>query len=181
MKKFLLGMPVLALTLVATTCDTSTNDPSSCGEDLGEHEYNITPWNKPTWNVYTEGTNRVFQIGTPLIENVCPDEHIKVAFNSTFKLGSTRVTHTRIKYRYSIFGGEFVASKTIGTDLESFTFPPNSNFGIKQAFDGIPGSFWIYFEWIISDYQDVDLDIAYFKSVLWNANYQVDWKKFKTN
>ena len=175
---------IIAGVISLSTCNTNKSDttPSTCGEekrwDVDFPKEGPKPWQDPTWTSYTEGNNRVFQVSTPIIENVCSEMHIRNVFSSYFEQGSTRIIQFRLKYRYSIFGGEFLVSKQVTSGFESFVLPYDATFGIKQAYDNIPGSFWAYFEWVLSDYLDYSVDLAYFQSKFKDASGSIFYNVF---
>lgn len=154
--------------MVCMTCSLfKDEEPDPCGPevkfDLVFNNVSSEPWNHATWNVYTEGNNRIYQVGTPLIDNVCPDKHILLEFTSYFKPGSARVLHERVLIRYSIFEGTRIGDKIIDDSNDTYALTEGTNFGIKNAYSSIPGSFWLYFEWVLDNWQNDDVDLAYFK------------------
>lgn len=152
-----------------TGCYSTTEDtPTECGPEIHndfQWERNKTdPWNDTTWYSYTEGNERIFQVSSALIENVCPDNHITFLILGRILLPCPRNIQVRVLYRYSLFGNTVIPEKKMN-NVEFISYEGGSTFGIKQVFDEIPGSFWLQYEWVIENYQDYEVDLEYFKSV----------------
>jgi hypothetical protein len=174
------GIACLALQTCTNKNDTTPSD-DPCGDERTKSfcwdASNKFPWNDNTFNYFTEGNNRVFQVSTSVESNVCIDWHIKYDLNCTMKPNQTRNIQVRIKYRYGFFGvygNTDIATKSTTTNF--ITYVEINTFGIKNAYTSSPGSFYLSVEWVIDNYLDYPVDLAYFQSQYTYTNLNCYYK-----
>lgn len=163
---------LICLVLIQACSKTSDPpQPSLCSEESEENNCEWygnktpSPWSDISFNNYTEGTSRVFQVSTPAEEDACIDSHIEYFLNCFMALDQPRKIQVRLKYRYGFFG-VFGDSRitTMSEDQGLAKYAVKGDFGIKNAYVESPGSFYFAVEWIIENAGDVNADLDYFKS-----------------
>src|SRR5688572_22741597 len=82
--------------ILLPSCD---KEKDLCGP---EKEYNLLTANFPKDHYYSNN-KAYFQYSSPLIENVCPHQHVKVQAFITLKTNSQPVLATKVYGSYSIF------------------------------------------------------------------------------
>jgi hypothetical protein len=184
MKKIIFPGIILTVTvfLIISSCDKIGNSNKGNCKDDAEiiHMPYETPWNDSHFNMQIDGNYRVFQVYTNSFENVCPDEHIKIEVACIIMPPGTRNIQLRIEYRYGLFGA-FGNTWTVPKNYlaDQIVFEGNTTFGIKNAYDNEPGSFYLNIEWVLDNYLDESVDLEYFKTHFNSIIVSVSLKRYK--
>lgn len=185
MKKVSLIALVFTGVLFFVNCDKTDKDKkSTCGSEQNQSKHwgnfqGIAPWDDPTWNFYTEGNFRVFQVSLMAHDNVCPDEHIVFNIHCVMIPDQPRNIQVRVKYRYGafgVFGSTYTPVKAVlNTGID---YSGESNFGIKNAYGSEPGAFYFMLEWVIDNFQDYSVDFEYFKYSFYTVDFNYRWYSY---
>lgn len=166
----------------------SKTEESPCGNHITMSNIwdtiNHKPWNDPTWNVYIEGNNRVFQVSSRIYDSVCPHKHIHLSGGTALKYKPDgRYFSVRVKYRYGImFGATLENNRSYSQGSTEYSYSGNTDFGIAQCYDDIPGAFYLLQEWVLENYLNDDVDLEYFRNnyVRTALNADFDYWKYGT-
>ncbi len=127
----------ITMSVMILACDILDDSPCGLNQtfDLYLLGSSIVDTTTGVYYSYMDGTNRVFQ-WSPLVEEVCPDEHVK----SDFRVALLDETITGISARATVswlffFEDMFTMTKN-GSDIKG-----GGETGLKQAFDTDPGWF----------------------------------------
>lgn len=172
---------------MAVTCD----DPNAQEDLCGEKKDFVKIWGKgfikfeddTGFYNYIEGNDRVFQVSSEVLENVCPDSHIQLKFMTIINRPDTleRKMKLRLKYRYGLFGvyGNTIYTNSIDEYTSSYDLKGEGEFGIKNAYDKEPGAFYIALEWILENYQDEQVDYNYMIQFVKSGGMEAHYKEYK--
>lgn len=176
---------ILMMTGLSTCDDAKDEDP--CGESKKPAWY----WGKgftmfldePSFHNYINGNDRIFEVISPVIENVCPGQHIKVLFMSSINIPDTLVRDLTLMAEYvygpfGIYAGEIEANEK--NDFQgTYDLKGQGEFGIKNAYDQEPGAFILSLKWVMKNYQDEQVDVNYFLDNIKYAALACEYKEYK--
>ena len=161
-----------SISLCFNGCDLF--DDSPCGPkktyDLYLLGSSIVDTSTGVYYSYLDGQNRVFQFSN-IVENVCPEEHVKFSFRTALLDESTSgiFARGRVSWQF-LFEKEVLGTKS-GSDVKG-----NGDAGLKQAFGEEPGWFVPALEVYFETKGSYSADTAFFKknviSVEMMANYR---------
>lgn len=172
MKNHLLPF-VLVCFLAFTACDLFDDSPCGTREtyDLYLLGSSIVDSTTGVYYSYMDGTNRVFQWSS-IVENVCPDEHVKIEARVALLDETTTGFTARAGASWLFFFEEIFDLKKNGSDLKG-----NGEAGLKQAFDMDPGWFVPQLEVIFPTKGNYSLDTAYLKQNIISVEMMAKYRK----
>jgi hypothetical protein len=122
--------------------------------------------------VQEDDSNRIFQVYTDPFENVCPDEHIQVRISGQriSYIPVDRTINLQVDYRYGyfgVYGNTYVTDSYShpGSDGSTLWYNGLTTFGIKDAYQDEPGSFYLNIEWHMTKGSSETADLLYFKQL----------------
>jgi hypothetical protein len=186
MKKLVISIPVILGIIFILSCDKLGNSKKDlCAEDkTTSYVYLAYPWLEPNFNMQVDpDDSRVFQVWTVPYENICPDEHILIEITGTITPRPDKDLRFRVEYRYGafgVFGNSYEMAGQEDIPNNQKTFSGQTWFGIKNAYDAEPGSFYLNFEWYLyGDNEDELTDLAYFQQFTVNFKITLEYHLYE--
>lgn len=178
-KLLLLNVPciilVTGMTLLLSSCDKEKKE--TCGPDK---EYTLLTTDFAS-NHYYSNNKAFFQYSSPLIENVCPDQHVKVQAFINLITNLQPTVSSRVYGSYSLFFAPNIpldkTNEIVPGQEKQFVY--FGDFGIKQSFGSNPGAFYVTAEIFFDTLGDFKKDSTYFTQVFKTINLLVYYKAFK--
>jgi hypothetical protein len=121
---------------------------------------------------YMDGTNRVFQ-WSQLVEEVCPDEHVKIESRVALLDETTTGISARARVDWLFLFEENIVMTKNGSDIKG-----KGEAGLKQAFDKDPGWFVPVVEVFYPTKGSYGADTAFLKENVISVECMAKYRKF---
>ena len=175
MKQLLLFCVLATVMIIASSC--SKDKKSSCGNQVT----NLLKAADLDRTHYYSNNQVHLTFSSPLIENVCADEHIEITGSVSLKSHTVPAITTKLFANYLIlFEREipFIRKDTIPA-TGTVDYIHDGILGLKQAFGSDPGVFILSMEVIFNTLGDYQKDSTYFNNLLTDMLLTATYKEHK--
>jgi hypothetical protein len=166
--------PLAFILVILLGCDLF--DDSPCGPKENYDLYllgsSIVDSTTGVYYSYMDNNDRVFQ-WSQLVENVCPDEHVKVNYRVALLDETTTGINARGHVSWLFLFEENIAMTKNGSDLKG-----KGEAGLKQAFDKDPAWFVPVLEVYFPTKGSYGADTAFLKTNVISVEAMASYRKF---